>query len=128
MTITLENRERRMQVFNLPHDIYCEAVEYCACAATDVTTLLEDARTGERMARTATRRIPASITLLARESRRGLPEAVLRIPEIRRAVDRRALRVLTEREAPAPTGKRTPERKRTPTSAPASEQPQGGHE
>ena len=125
MPITLENRERRMQVFNLPHDIYCEAIEYCACTPTEVTTVLEDARTGERAVRMRTKRIPASITLLARERWSGLPEAVLRIPEISRAVERGVLRVLTERQSAKPASKRKPERRPPSASATAQEPPEG---
>lgn len=101
MSITLENRERRMQVFNLPHAIYCAAAGRCQCTEQVVTTLAEDARTGARTPRSVVRRIPASLTLLARAQQAGLPRAVLEVPEIQRAVAAGALRVWTEPAAAA---------------------------
>lgn len=106
MSITLENRERRMQVFNLPHAIYCAAAGRCECTEQVVTTLVEDPRTGQRTPRSVVRRIPASLTLLARAQRSGLPEAVLDVAEIRRAVDQGALRVWTEPAAESTAARR----------------------
>ena len=47
MPITLENRGRQMQVFNLPHELYCEKSGRCGCAQEIVNTWVEDAATGE---------------------------------------------------------------------------------
>ena len=97
MPITLENRGRQMQVFNLPHELYCEKSGRCGCANETVTTWVEDAATGERSLRATIKRIPASLTLLAREKQPGLAEAVLEVPEVQRAIQFGTVRVWTER-------------------------------
>ena len=97
MPITLENRGRQMQVFNLPHELYCEKSGRCGCANETVTTWVEDAATGERSLRSTIKRIPASLTLLAREKQPGLAEAVLEVPEVQRAIQFGTVRVWTER-------------------------------
>jgi hypothetical protein len=97
MPITLENRGRQMQVFNLPHELYCERSGRCGCAQETVNTWVEDAATGERTLRSTIKRIPASLTLLAREKHAGLHEAVLGVPEVQRAIELGAVRVWTER-------------------------------
>jgi hypothetical protein len=97
MPITLENRGRQMQVFNLPHELYCQKAGHCGCATETVTTWVEDAATGERSMRAAIKRIPASLTLLARAKHPGLHEAVLEVPEVQRAIQLGTLRVWTER-------------------------------
>lgn len=96
MAITLESKTRQMQVFNLPHEIYCEAAGHCRCAEQRVTTVVDDPLTGERTPRSVVRRIPASLTLLAGARVEGLDEAVLQVAEIRTAITRGALRVHTE--------------------------------
>ena len=112
MSIALRNTQRRMQVFNLRHDLYCEASGRCGCSEQTVTTLDENPMSGERRPRSVLRKVPAALTLLALETQEGLHEAVLKVPEIKRAVDGGALRVLT----PTP---RTPP-KTTPTPDPKS--------
>jgi hypothetical protein len=97
MPITMENRGRQMQVFNLPHERYCEKSGRCGCAQEIVNTWVENAATGERSLRSTVKRIPASLTLLAREKHPGLAEAVLEVPEVQRAIERGTLRVWTER-------------------------------
>ena len=66
--------------------------------------------TGERRTRSRNRKVPTSLTLLALEKCEGLHEAILRVPEIRRAVDSGTLRVLTMK-APAVTAMPTVETK-----------------
>jgi hypothetical protein len=96
MPITLENRGRQMQVFNLPHELYCEKSGRCDCAQEIVNTWVEEAATGERTLRSTIKRIPASLTLLAREKHAELAEAVLEVPEIQRAIALGTVRVWTE--------------------------------
>jgi len=112
MSIALRNTQRRMQVFNLRHDLYCEASGRCGCSEQTVTTLDENPMSGERRPRSVLRKVPAALTLLALETQEGLHEAVLKVPEIKRAVDGGALRVLT------PTPRAQP--KTTPTPDPKS--------
>jgi len=107
MAVTLENRLRQMQVFNLIHDAYCRG-RTCACAETTVVVSDENPRTGERAARRVRRRVPSALTLLAREVRDALPDAVLRVPDVQAALARGTLRVVRQtpdhlRAAPPPT-------------------------
>ena len=100
MPVTLENRLRQMQVFNLVHDAYCREVE--------AVVVEENPRTGDRAPRRVTRRAPAALTLLAREVRPSLPDAVLDVPDVRAAVARGQLRVVRQGPGPAPASSASP--------------------
>jgi hypothetical protein len=86
MTVVLINRTRRMKVFTLGHDTYCKAVGSCSCTVAD-------ARSG--------RHVAASLTLAAGLRSPELPDAVLRVPDIARAVGAGELAV--ERVVQKPT-------------------------
>jgi hypothetical protein len=121
MPITLENRGRQMQVFNLPHELYCEKSGRCGCAQEIVNTWVEDAATVERTMRSTVKRIPASLTLLAREKHPGLAEAVLEVPEVQRAIELGTVRVWTERARQAVDATRHKrDRRSAPTTVVAS--------
>lgn len=114
-TITIKNQTRRMQVYNLPHDIYCAATGHCTCETVEVITVVENPITGDRSPRTVTKYLPASVTLLAGAHWPGQPGDVLRIPEIQRAVARGTLRVITKAAARAAAqAKRKPRRAAAP--------------
>jgi len=101
MPVTLENRLRQMQVFNLVHEAYCrEGV--CACREVEAVVVEENPRTGDRAPRRVTRRAAAALTLLAREVRQGLPDTVLQVPDVRAAVARGQLRVVRQGPETAP--------------------------
>ncbi len=95
MAVTLENRLRQMQVFNLNHEAYCTGAG-CACSQVTTVVVDENPRTGERAQRRVTRRAPGSLTLLARERREGLPGSVLAVPEVQAAVAKGHLRVVAQ--------------------------------
>jgi hypothetical protein len=95
MPVTLENRLRQMQVFNLPHEAFC-AGGACACSQVTTVVVEENPRTGERAPRRITRRTPGSLTLLARERRAGLPESTLAVPEVHAAIGKGHVRVLAQ--------------------------------
>ena len=95
MPVTLESRVRQMQVFNLPHDLYCEAGE-CACSDVVMVVAAENPRTGARGLRHTSRKMPGSLTLFARERRAGLPVAILEVPEVKAAIARRRVRVVEQ--------------------------------
>lgn len=95
--VTLENRLRQMQVFNLVHEVWC-AEGTCSCREVTVVVTDENPRTGERAPRRVLRKLPTALTLLAREVRAGLPDAVVEVPDVRAAIARGHLRVL--RQAP----------------------------
>lgn len=95
MPVTLHNRSWQMQVFNLVHDAYCRGR---ACSCSEITTIVveENPRTGERAPRRVPKRVPAALTLLARETRSGLPNTVLQVPDIQAAIGRGILRVVAQ--------------------------------
>lgn len=96
MTVVLINRARRMKVLTLAHETYCATLGSCACTVTG-------ARTKQR--------IPRSLTLASGTRSTALPEAVLRVPDVMRAIA--AGEIGVERvpvRPPAPS--RRPERSR----------------
>ena len=114
MSVTLENRLRQMQVFNLDHEAYCAGAE-CACSEVTAVVVDENPRTGERAPRRVTRRAPGSLTLLAQERRQGLPDSVLQVAEVRAAIERGAVRVVEQTPA-------RPRRVPVPAPAPVKEE------
>lgn len=101
MTIVLTNTTRRVRVVLLPHDIFCARAGRCACTKR---------RDGVRL--------PAALTLPARESVDRLDEALLALPEVLAAVRAGDLRVTTEpapEPAPAPSA--------VPAGAPPEDEP-----
>lgn len=71
MTITLINKTRRMRVYNLSHDSYCQALGQCACT---------------RLPTRNTMYVCASLTLPANARVSGIQEAALQVPEIARDI------------------------------------------
>lgn len=90
MTVILINRARRMKVLTLAHAAYCAALGSCDCTVVD---------------RRSGRRVPKSLTLAAGARSAELPEAVLQLPDVVRAVASGELGV--ERIAPKPRPKTT---------------------
>lgn len=101
--VTLTNREKRMQVFNIPcrkprgecpGDDFCQRVE---------TQLVAETQDGVSGTRTVSRRLPGSITLLA-GAVAVVPGWVASSPEVKAALDRGALRLLqhTAEATPSP--------------------------
>jgi hypothetical protein len=97
MSIVIKNMERRMRIINLPHETYCKAAGRCACAKETVTTVVHDPKTGERSMVSRVKRIPSSLTILGLEAREGLPDALLEIPEVKRALRAGRLRIVEQR-------------------------------
>ena len=103
MPVTLESRLRQMQVFNLPHDAYCDEGK-CACSDVTVVVVEENPRTGERAPKHVTKKAPASMTLLALERKAGLPSGSLDVPDVKAAIARGHVRVVAQLpDAPAAT-------------------------
>jgi hypothetical protein len=101
MPVTLENRIRRMQVFNLDHAAFCAGGE-CACSDITAVVVEHNPRTGERAPRHVTKKAPASLTLLALERREGLRESILAVPEVRAAIEHGHVRVVEQAPAQPP--------------------------
>ena len=81
MKVTLINKTRRMKVINLLHDTYCKALGRCSCLRICKDRLLA-----------------SSLTIPAGGSVEHIPDAVLKVKEVARAVRRSELKVLKERE------------------------------
>jgi hypothetical protein len=129
MPLTLQNRARRMQVFHLPHDVWCR--DRCACEEVTAVAVAENRRTGERARQQLTKKVPGSMTFLALERKQGLPAALLGIAEIKAAIDRGYLRVVEHTPdavvAPAPSsataGSAPPSGTGSASAAPSSSAP-----
>jgi hypothetical protein len=114
MPMTLENRMRQMQVFNLPHHAYCK--DDCACSDTAVLVVAENPRNGERALRRIERKTPSSLTLLAGERRSDLPMALLDVPEVKAAIACGRVRIIEQ----------TPEKTARPAAAANTSQSAAG--
>jgi hypothetical protein len=102
MPVTLESRTRRMQVFHLPHEVCCR--DRCSCAEAVVFVVAENPRTGERARKRVVKRVPGSITFLARERKPDVPAALLELAQVKAAISRGYLRIVAQ----APDGSATP--------------------
>ena len=51
-----------MQVFHLPHDVWCR--DRCACEEVTTVAVAENRRTGERARQQLTKKVPGSITFV----------------------------------------------------------------
>lgn len=96
--MTLESRLRQIQVFNLDHDAYCRQGD-CACSEISTVVVEENPRTGERAPRRVAKKAPAALTLLARERRDGLPDAVLEVAAVQSAIACGQVRVVEQTPA-----------------------------
>jgi hypothetical protein len=94
MPVTLESRTRRMQVFHLPHEVCCR--DRCSCAEAVVFVVAEHPRTGERARKRVVKRVPGSITFLARERKPDLPAALLELAQVKAAIGRGYLRIVAQ--------------------------------
>ena len=105
MNVILKNTSGRLQTFVLPHESYCRASGSCACR------ILEGR---------PPRRIASSLTLATGTTSAELPEAVLTLVDVRRAVARGLVSV--ERVVPpapaAPSKPPEPPIQRTSISQP----------
>jgi hypothetical protein len=106
MPVTLQSRARRIQVFYLPHEVYCRA--RCVCAEMTMAIVAQNPRTGERARKHIHKRVPGSITFLARERKDNLPSALLEVPDVKTAIDRGYLRIVAQTPDPAPVAAATP--------------------
>ena len=93
MTISLSNNAGRCLVFVLSHEAFCGALGSCRCS-------VEAERAGRRLA--------SSLTLAAGHTVAELPEAVLAVPAVVRAVRRGELAVARVVVEPAPAAESNP--------------------
>lgn len=96
--IQVTNTQRQMQIFNLPHDVFCGKDEECGC--TDRTLIFvhelqgeeHGLRAGERMPQPVQKKLAGSVTFLAGETKE-LPDAFLKVHEVKVAMFHGRLKV-----------------------------------
>ncbi len=88
---TLANRTKTIQVFNIPCRAGCDGTA-CLCSIVATSRVVED-KDGTRGILEAEKRIPGSVTFLGGE-KKEVPAFVVASPEVKRAIDRGALRLL----------------------------------
>lgn len=129
MKVNLHNRSRRALVLNLPYDM-CGEPSFCHRQMRGKVVQMSD---GSKQVAPQKARLSTSLTILAGECKKGLPEAVLRAPEVQAAVKRGALRVESPKaekpeakspEPPAPEHARASEPE--PQPEPARKAPRRG--
>ena len=118
MPVTLESHARRMQVFHLPHDVFCR--DRCTCAEVAVVVVAENSRTGARAPKHLHKKVPGSITFLALERKSGLPSTLLEVPEVKAAVGRGYLRIVEQtpdQAAPSAAAEHAPSHSPAPAAS-----------
>ena len=100
MTVLLINLQRRKQTFTLD-------TQYFQKDAVRMTVVVTEERgsDGARFPRRVRRSLPTSLTLLAGERRGGLPDQILGVPSIKKAVAAKKLRAVRAKEEAAATTK-----------------------
>ncbi len=102
--VTLVNKTRKIKVYNLDTPFF----RHKQWGATRVTsTTFEEHRDGRRLPREVHRSLPGSITLLAGESRKDLPDQIQAVPAIRKAISRGYLSVVKQKKEEAVAEKET---------------------
>lgn len=90
-TVTLTNRLKRLQSYELPHEAVCIKSQICLCSRQLVGWREHDAKTGDRFVRGSRKRVGSTVTLLAKGTLgggdviTGLPLAVLNVDAIKAA-------------------------------------------
>lgn len=92
-TVRLKDLSGRLQVFNLPHDVYCKEAGECLCNESEhyKRVVSKDGTAGVLL---MNRRLCASFTLLPNGHSEPLHEAVLKCPEVRSPMKARPTRVI----------------------------------
>lgn len=85
-TVTLIHRERVMVTYTLDHATYCAALGTCQCTDTEL-------RAGDRF---RARKEPSVLTLMPREKKTGVPEAVTKAVAVMQAIKDHRIVVRTE--------------------------------
>lgn len=97
--VTLLGKERRMQTFNLPHEVYCEASGKCACSETAVITSVVSEVDNERHPVQTQKRICSSFSIRFGERLQigdgcKVHEAALKCPEVESALRAKPARLI----------------------------------
>lgn len=89
--IKLQDLSGRLQVYNLPHEVYCKG-RTCECGSYDRQTSVvrSDGKGGIKKTKI---RLPRSITILPKETVGPFPECVKQCPDIHSALRARPTRL-----------------------------------
>ena len=89
--IMLQDLSGRLQVYNLPHEVYCKG-RTCECGSYDRQTAVirSDGKGGIKKTEI---RLPRSITVLPKETVGPFPECVKQCPDIKSALRARPTRL-----------------------------------
>ena len=90
MFVTLQHRLRTMRPYELDHAHYCAALGRCECTEITTGVYVRSPAVGLKV---ETKKAPPVLTLLGRETRKGLPYAILTAPAIAEAIKRGDIRV-----------------------------------
>lgn len=90
--IELVGVQRKMQSFNLPHEVYCEAIGECGCSTMPVTTSFYSKVDQTFHKKIISQRICKSITVRHGHSI-TVPRAVLECPEVKAALESKPARL-----------------------------------
>lgn len=103
MAVILKNKSKRMQIFELPHDVVCEG-EGDGCLCTDTTLVIPflNKATGERGMKHIDKTLNDSVHIAVGESSRPLPDSVVSVKSIKAAIGRKEIEATTA-PASAPT-------------------------
>lgn len=86
--VTLTNKSGRMRVYNLDHPFF--RTKKWGARRMNVT-VIEEAKDGHRRPRILKRSMPGSLTLLAGESREGLPDQICAVAAIKKDIKAKRL-------------------------------------
>ena len=84
---TLRNRSRRTQSYNLPHDPYCSDGT-CRCVPLVQQSLIQDGLTGKVGVVEQPFKGAASVSFSAGQTLEGLPDTIVKCPDIIAAIGR----------------------------------------
>ncbi len=90
--VKIEGRLPRPQVFILDHEHFCEALGECRCIERQIRLVKTSKFGGEKSVVSIDRSVPDSITVNFRKQIE-VPAAVLRVPSVAAALQRREIRV-----------------------------------
>ena len=90
--IKLQDLSGRLQVYNLPHEVYCKGSGACLCGSTERLTpaIRRDGKGGIKRTEI---RLPRSITILPKETVGPFHECVKQCPDIKSALRARPTRL-----------------------------------
>ncbi len=106
MPITLINKLKRKQTFLLDSPAFAHEQR------TMAVTVIEEARDGNRYPRRVQKKVPGAFTLLAGETRHGLPDQIVAVPGIKKAIDSGTVKFLKVNIEATTTTTKTTKRKR----------------